>query len=527
MIETDPLHPQANGTGHFQNGKVPAPSYLAERVIDMSLLSHEEICDRVRQSLVEVSNGLAADKITFTCGSHGISSSVRSQAENALLDAFVSPYRWAVRPFWVGGDEPVLILLSNRQYNIHSPSLGGLLDALSDVETSTPTADMLYRLANELDNRSLKRTVPERANFIEKKLTSVANGDSLLLATLAAEILTFQGTPTIPMKSVMKLQEKAAGPVDMNGYQRHSAATFEKRINVDDYNFFELVHPAYFRQTVALAQLVTEFVKHPFPRAIDVGTGPGTNLLAFLELLPQTDVLAIEPSDVAFKYLTGHFKGEERVTCMQEDFLCAPVEPEWVDYIMSTGASHHFHTDGFLQRSIEWLRPGGYWFIADEMISHFETRKERHLNLLRHHLAYMVPLCFPWPAADMDLWTHSEREFVNDFNSTIPQAKFFADSGNVSEAEILCRELLSRTEGRGFTSQVSDPYLAFWRLQWLELQALVAGLDYDVEQKTHPRHFIKMAESAGLKCVAHKRVYGTVGVTDHCAGTHVMAFQKV
>jgi hypothetical protein len=394
------------------------------------------------------------------------------------------------------------------------------------MESSAPTADILYRLANELDNRSLRSILPEKASIIENKLMSIAHSNSLLLATLAAEILTYQGTPTLPMKAIMKLQQRAGGSVDLNGYTKHAAATFEKRIKVDDYNFFELVHPAYFRQTVALAHLVTSFIKKPFPRAIDVGPGPGTNLLAFLELLPETEVLAIEPSDIAFQYLTDHFKGETKITCVREDFLCVPVEPEEVDYIMSTGASHHFHTDGFLQRSAQWLRPGGYWFIADEMISPFETRKERNLNLLRHHLAYMVSLCFPWPARDVDPRTLPEREFVNDFNNCVPQAKFLADTGRVDDAESLCRDLLSRAERHGFTTKVSDPHLAFWRLQWLELQALVAGLDYEVEQKTHPRHFIMMAQSAGLKCVAHKRVYGTVGLTDDCAGTHVMAFQK-
>ena len=355
---------------------------------------------------------------------------------------------------------------------------------------------------------------------------SIAQSDNILLAALAAEILTYQGSPTLPMQAIIKSQQKADGSVNINGAIKHVAATFEKRIKVDDYNFFELVHPAYFRQTVALATLVTRFIKHPSPRAIDVGTGPGTNLLAFLELMPHTEVLAIEPSDVAFQYLKGHLSGNAKVTCLQEDFLTVPVESANIDYIMSTGASHHFNTDEFLQRSVKWLRPGGYWFIADEMISPFETRTERSLNLLRHHLAYMTPLCFPWPTEDNDLRTPLEREFVDDYNRTVPHAKFYADNGDVDTAEHLCRGLLSSTEQHGFSTKVSDPRLAFWRLQWLELQALVAGLDYEVEQKTYPQHFKKMAEGAGLICVVHERVHGTVGLSDDGAGTHVMAFQK-
>ena len=444
-------------------------------------------------------------------------------------------------------EESILVMLSSRRYHSYKTSYSGLLAGLSELDGSQPTAESLYRLAVKLENRSLRHIAPERTDEATSRLLRIAQSDNILLAALAAEILTHQGSPTLPMQAIIKSQQKAGGAIDLKGSAKHVAATFEKRINVDDYNFFELVHPAYFRQTVALAGLVSEFVKDPSPRAIDVGPGPGTNLLAFQELLPETEILAIEPSDVAFGYLQGHFNGNAKISCLQEGFLAVKVESEKIDYIMSTGASHHFNTDGFLQRSLEWLRPGGYWFIADEMIAPFETRTERNLSLLRHHLSYMTPLCFPWPtvaaatatatttgtgdvesdnAKDQDVRTTAERNFVDDYNRTVPLAKFYADNGDVDSAEILCRGLLSRTDQHGFTTKVSDPQLAFWRLQWLELQALVAGLDYEVEQKTYPQHFIKMAEGAGLKCVAHERVHGTVGLTDDGAGTHVMAFQK-
>ncbi|KAL9000468.1 MAG: hypothetical protein Q9169_000985 [Polycauliona sp. 2 TL-2023] len=498
----------------------------ASRTIDVGQMSWDAVADQIHQSLIGVSNGIVAEKLRFICTRNVKPSSIRTDAEKALAKAFTSPYHWAVSCHWVRDDEPVLVMLSTRRYNSYKASHSGLLNALSQLETPVPTADILYRLAYELDNRSLHITVPDRVNGATSRLLSIAQSDSILLAALAAEILTHQGSPTLPMKAIIKSQQKAGGFASLDGITKHVAATFEMRINVDDYNFFELVHPAYFRQTVALATLVAKFINSPFPRAVDVGTGPGTNLLAFHELMPHTQVIAIEPSDVAFHYLKGHFRGNAKVTCLQEDFLTVSAEPQNVDYIMSTGASHHFNTDGFLQRSAEWLRPGGFWFIADEMIAPFETRSERSLNLLRHHLAYMTPLCFPWPE-DNDVRTCSERKFVDDYNRTVPDAKFFADNGDVNAAESLCRELLSRTEQRGFTTKVSDPHLSFWRLQWLELQALVAGLDYEVEQKTYPQHLKKMAEGAGLVCVAHERVYGTFGLSDDGAGTHVMAFQKL
>ncbi|KAJ5957953.1 Beauvericin nonribosomal cyclodepsipeptide synthetase BEA1 [Penicillium viridicatum] len=496
------------------------------KIINVDQLSWDDLSEQIRQSLVGISNGIAAEKLLFTRNDNRDTASLRTVVAKGVAKALAGPYHWAVRCYWVQDQEPVLIMLSTRRYNSYRSSYSGLLHALSDLDSSKPTAETLYRLAFELDNRSLRRMVPKKANEATAKLLSIAQSDSILLAALAAEILTHQGSPTLPIQAIVKSQQKAGTCIDLNGTTKHEAATFEKRINVDDYNFFELVHPAYFRQTIALATLVAKFIKNSFPRAIDVGPGPGSNLLAFCELMPHTEILAIEPSDVAFQYLSGHFRGNARVKCHQEDFLTLPVEPEGIDYIMSTGASHHFNTDAFIQRSIEWLRPGGYWLIADEMISQFATRTERNLSLMRHHLAYMAPLCFPWPETENDVRTPSEREFVNDYNRTIPHAKFYADNGDVHDAEVLCRALLSRTEQHGFTTKVSDPQLAFWRLQWLELQALVAGLDYEVEQKTYPQYFKKMAEGAGLICVAHERVYGTTGLSDEGAGTHVMAFQK-
>ncbi|KAI2787072.1 Beauvericin nonribosomal cyclodepsipeptide synthetase BEA1 [Penicillium oxalicum] len=501
--------------------------HRGSKIINVDMLSSDDLSEQIRQSLIGISNGIAAEKVIFTTNHDLDAVSLRALAAQGLAKALTGPYHWAVQCYWLQNDEPVLIMLSARRYNSYKSSYSGLLDAVSDLLTHPkPTAQTLYRLAYELDNRSLHLIAPQEANKAMAKLLSIAQGDSMLLASLAAEILTHQGTPTLPAQAIRSSQQKAGAFIDLNGTTKNAAATFEKRINVDDYNFFELVHPAYFRQTVALATMVTKFITKPSSRAMDVGPGPGSNLLAFCELMPHTEILAIEPSDVAFQYLKDHFRNNSRVKCLQEDFLNLPVEPEGVDYIMSTGASHHFNTDAFLQRSIEWLRPGGYWCIADEMISPFTTRTERMLNLLRHHLAYMTPLCFPWSGAEREMLTPSERDFVDDYNHTIPHAKFHADIGGVDDAEALCRELLSRTEQRGFTTKVSDPKLAFWRLQWLELQALIAGLDYEVEQKTYPQHFKQMAEGAGLVCVAHERVYGTTGLSDEDAGTHVMVFQK-
>jgi hypothetical protein len=64
------------------------------------------------------------------------------------------------------------------------------------------------------------------------------------------------------------------------------------------------------------------------------------------------------------------------------------------------------------------------------------------------------------------------------------------------------------------------------RFYWLELQAMVAGFDYEVERKTFARRFAGLAALAGLELVRHRRVFATVGQDDWGGGTHVFAFRK-
>lgn len=59
------------------------------------------------------------------------------------------------------------------------------------------------------------------------------------------------------------------------------------------------------------------------------------------------------------------------------------------------------------------------------------------------------------------------------------------------------------------------------RFAVLEPEALVAGLDDDVERKTFPQNFTHLAGLEGLAVTAHEHVVATSGD----AGTHVFALQ--
>ncbi|BBI52252.1 hypothetical protein HORIV_46730 [Vreelandella olivaria] len=69
-----------------------------------------------------------------------------------------------------------------------------------------------------------------------------------------------------------------------------------------------------------------------------------------------------------------------------------------------------------------------------------------------------------------------------------------------------------------------DAHVRFFRL---EMQAMVAGFDYEVERKTYARRFLEMARLNGFELLQHRRVFATSGTDDWQGGTHVFAFRKL
>lgn len=63
------------------------------------------------------------------------------------------------------------------------------------------------------------------------------------------------------------------------------------------------------------------------------------------------------------------------------------------------------------------------------------------------------------------------------------------------------------------------------RFAVLELEALVAGIYYDVERKTYPANYVAMAHDEELELLGHRRVHGTLGDSAGDAGTHVFALR--
>lgn len=341
-------------------------------------------------------------------------------------------------------------------------------------------------------------------------------GPTLVLAALAAELLTRHGMPCVPRGMTHK---KIAGKATAAS---PSYAAFEDRIDVDAYATYELLHPAYAKQSVAIARVVSDLRRSGNIRLLEIGTGPGTPLQMLLEMTPELEVVAVEPSEVAFCHLSRLFEYDQRVVTEQASITSLPDKYGAFDVAVSVGASHHLNTSHFLQSAHANLKPGSLFIVADEMISPFKTTQQRQSNLVAHHLQYIADTLVP---LDKALLIEAECVLVRTMQNEIPLALYEAHADLPEAAMQRCRLLLEKVRSLDLPEPASHPLMAFYRFHLLEMEALVAGLDYEVEQKTYPKRFRDLAHHAGFTLREHQRLYATHGDSAWDAGTHLFVLQ--
>lgn len=307
---------------------------------------------------------------------------------------------------------------------------------------------------------------------------------SLLLRTLAWEGLLLKGEVADPAPLLLKATRFPASPEE---------GEWASRISLDLYAQVELLHPGYARQPLFLAHGL-QAAGLEEGRFLDVGTGPGHHLLLLLELLPHLEPVAVEPSPASRQALAQLLPGVE---VWPEDFTLLSTG-EAFPLIVCVGASHHMSTWRLLEKAYRLLRPGGLLAVADEFLSPFSTREERARNLVLHHTAYLVPFPLEEPEA---LWA----------------LRLLALQGESRGLRRLAEEALQGLEAR------SDPLAAFARI---ELEALLAGLDYEVETKTYPRRFLELAFAVGFELEDHRRLFATHGSHPWGGGTHLFLLRR-
>jgi len=380
----------------------------------------------------------------------------------------------------------------------------------------TPILELAIRLAAVAE----QELVPLQQEAVPI-LESLASGSSWTLATLASEVALQHGHLMLPRQLGLRSQRL------LHPMRRVADDDFASRINVDHYDAYELLHPAYARQVVALAQEILALdLQGAGGLAIDVGSGPGAALLMLLELLPDLRVIAVEPDSTAFAYLLDNTKGLSRVQCVCQNFLelDAPAEP--VSVVTSVGSAHHCNTAFMLQKAWCLLSDDGILCIADELLPFFSDRDSRNTALICHHAAYILASMACVDALPIPQEETTDAHLYRQMREGLVHAVLLATHGQTSAAVKRCRDLSAMVSSTRRTKEARSVIGAFVRFYALELEAMIAGFDYEIERKTYPKRLVAMAQAAGFELVTHRRVFATSGADEWDGGTHVFAFRK-
>jgi len=464
----------------------------------------------VERAMLEVSNGLSAGLLRL-CGAPSSRPDGPHTLRQMVREISGGPLRW-----------PLLTLVEDDARGsfvaivpLPLPGAFGRPEPAPSPCASSPlqqTCSALARLAESpfstLDDAS---ETAVRAHF---------DGPLLVLHCLAAEVLLQRGHLHLPRT----LRHQRPATDDARCSRREGS--FSGRIDVEQYDAYELLHPAYARQVVAAAEDINNFAgATPPAEAINVGTGPGLPLLMLHELHPACRFLAVEPDDKAHACLSHNMQGVPGIDLHHGGFIELNRPAGQTRLITSFGASHHFNTAFMLQKAARLLCPGGLLVVADEFLPEFNSVNERQLALVRHHGAYLLA-SMAWAGEPAITQAGPDARVFLDFRRSITLALMAAAEGKTGRAVGLCRDLHERVSVKALRQSTTDAIGAFVRFYRLELQAMVAGFDYEVEQKTYPRRFAGLAALAGLEMQRHRRVFATVGGDDWGGGTHVFTFAK-
>lgn len=377
-----------------------------------------------------------------------------------------------------------------------------------------------FRIASSLAKLAEHSLVPLRDDDLAS-LERLANSPSWAVSTLASEVALQRGYMFLPSRLdhlSQRVSRKATTVADDD---------FSSRINVDHYDAFELLHPAYARQVVAIAEDIATFGPGADEHfAVDIGSGPGATLLMLLELLPSLQILAVAPDEIAFGYLTENAGSAPNIQCLHADFLEIEIPPHPITVLTSVGSSHHFNTAFMLQKAYSLLDDSGVLCVADEFLPVFKDAATRNNALIRHHSAYILASMASLDRCCLHPSTSDDSKLYRYSQDSLVHAILEAQGGKTAQATRRCRDLYSELNRCLTSKKYEETVGAFVRFYGLEIQAMVAGFDYEVERKTYPRRFLSLAQAAGFQLSNHRRIFGTTGSDDFDGGTHVFTFTK-
>jgi len=481
----------------YPKDEIYTDHYTVLRPVPRTVEDWEGVDAILRRALEEVTHGIPVFRLKLY-GSEPMLSIAAEKIELKLKQLSSIKFKLPVRYFIVKEQDSLSALIFKWSHGMVQ-----LKSSINGNEILKQATDLLKLIS--IRNPPLKK---------QELLQTLVKRQSLTLSVLASDVLLHHGQPAVPSSvfSLLKAEDLKIKP--------HKAETslFEYR---NMYNFFELLRPGYASQCVALAQQLYRFFNGAYVSAVDVGTGPGLHLRMLMELYPELEVLAVDSSPAACAYLRRNIIGLRKIEIVQDDFLNMNTSEKY-PVIISVGASHHLNTSLFLQKAYEMLKNKGILIIADEFISPYATAVERNRELIRHHAGYMLAALVKVP----ETVRNDEIELVERLNRELPLIAYEAERGETDNAVSRVRGLFGWIRKLKVPVQPPHPLLAYYRFLILELEALMAGLDYEAERKTFPEHFLALAEITGFQLEEHLRVYATSGYGNMSGGTHVFVFKK-
>lgn len=483
----------------------------------------------VTKNWIEIQNGLAANLLIIEAPRNEMQA-LHARISN-LIHRLMKLTEWMVECFCCVIENQLYICSFNPMNDSFKDAKSFFTNKSFSIEAyqTQSTLEKAKRLYSLLTLNYHGHEIEQLKPWLRQE----ANSTIHVLAALAAEVLLIWGEPHVPPQAWRVIADEDGNDHSLltpsPSFTPHRGANFEDRINVGAYNYFESVHPSYARQSVVLvnqaltALHTTAHTSQGLNRCLDIGTGPGAALLMQNELLPNYHFTAIEPSPAAFRYLAQNVASYSNITPIHSDILQYDCE-ERFNTILSTGASHHLNTYAFFAKAARLLSADGVFVVADEMISPYASREQRKINVMIHHSVYMLSLMTRLRTIDINEFSASEIQLTQFILNYLPVAFVYAKLGKAKIAEELYKSLLQQINQLNLSNQISSPNVSFYRLIHLELEALVAGIDYEVEQKTYPDMLMRLAKFANLDCIHHECVHNTSGMNEKYSGTHVFTF---
>lgn len=329
---------------------------------------------------------------------------------------------------------------------------------------------------DEVGNETLAKVISAINSY-----SVIEDDDRLVFDVLSAEFKTLRGNLALP-RVVLESIDRASNLSS----EITRITSFVRNIDVLRYYIYEPLHPGYAEQAVYVAY---ELEKRGIREIVSVDCGPAYHERMLKEIISDLNITCVENSNF-FKKLSP-FNVVESI-------------PNDSEVIVSFGSSHHI--DNFLEMIAEKLRKKGILIVSDEFIGDYSSERERKINVIRHHLGYLLDVKLP--------------KFRDNLLSSYHASKNLGLS-----LDILSRTYLEiRNEIKDeITKDVEKAFLNFY---YLEMTSLLLGVAYIEEKKTSVRKFISRASELGLKLISHYKVYSTGG-GKMGSGTHVLVFVKV